>query len=201
MKTIRHHAAFWTLLILASGCTLAQVDVEVVSERTALENQVLGTYHSLDNEMLLAASVRGVDPEGNIRTPPPRSPEAQDAVTALQVQSFHRDDLAAFKRLGWIGEGRDGLLASFAMDRENPPEDLKEFAGRYTEDEFKSVISQVNAAREVIMRRVVELNENLSEKDLPEIRRIFGKLNIDNALPGEKIQLEDGSWAQKGAAS
>ncbi|HMA67919.1 MAG TPA: hypothetical protein VKO20_08875, partial [Desulfosalsimonadaceae bacterium] len=41
--------------LLLSACTLAQVDVEMVSERTALENQVLGTYNSLDAQMLLAA--------------------------------------------------------------------------------------------------------------------------------------------------
>ncbi|HKK67753.1 MAG TPA: hypothetical protein VJ946_06055, partial [Bacteroidales bacterium] len=53
-----------------SGCTLAKVDVEMVSERTALENQVLGSYNSLDSQMLLAASVRGVDATGNISRPP-----------------------------------------------------------------------------------------------------------------------------------
>ena len=47
------------ILLLISGCTLANVKVEMLSERTALENQVLGSYNSLDSQMLLAASVRG----------------------------------------------------------------------------------------------------------------------------------------------
>jgi len=51
-------------MIMIQGCTLAKVNVEVVSERTTLENQILGTYNSLDREMLLAASVRGVDENG-----------------------------------------------------------------------------------------------------------------------------------------
>ena len=42
-------------LIAVQGCTLASVNVEVMSERTALENQILGTYNALDREMLLAA--------------------------------------------------------------------------------------------------------------------------------------------------
>jgi len=53
-------------LFLLFGCTLAQVRVNVVSERTALENQVLGSYNSLSQDVLLVASVRGVDPLGRI---------------------------------------------------------------------------------------------------------------------------------------
>ncbi|MBW1790345.1 MAG: DUF1318 domain-containing protein, partial [Deltaproteobacteria bacterium] len=35
------------VLVFLFGCTLAEVQVNVVSERTALENQVLGAYNSL----------------------------------------------------------------------------------------------------------------------------------------------------------
>ena len=44
-----------TVAAFSAGCTLAQVKVDVVSERTSLENQVLGTYNALDREMLLVA--------------------------------------------------------------------------------------------------------------------------------------------------
>ena len=53
-----------------SGCTLADVKVNVVSQRTALENQVLGSYNSLSDEVLLVASVRGVEPSGTIKPLP-----------------------------------------------------------------------------------------------------------------------------------
>ena len=43
------------ILIIVQGCTLASVNVEVLSERTALENQILGTYNALDREMLREA--------------------------------------------------------------------------------------------------------------------------------------------------
>ena len=58
------------LALFVSGCTLAKVDVNVVSERTSLENQVLGTYNSLSEDMLLVASVRGVSPTGKVEAPP-----------------------------------------------------------------------------------------------------------------------------------
>ncbi len=64
-------------------------------------------------------------------------------------------------------------------------------------EEFDSVLSLVNQSREVIMRRVIDLNETLTDADMPEVTRIFGKLNVENALPGERVQTEDGSWIMK----
>ena len=184
-------------LVIISGCTLAEVRVNVVSERTALENQVLGSYNSLSQDVLLVASVRGVDPLGRIQTPPRKSQEEQDAISAMQVMAFHADDVEAFKRLRWVGENNEGLLTIFNMDRANVPEDLKDFTTRYREEEFNGVVKEVNHAREVVMSRVVETNENLTKEDLPKIRKVFGRLNGLSALPGEKIQKEDGSWVIK----
>lgn len=194
MKTEILAKPFVFIFVFILGCTLADVKVEVMSERTTLENQVLGAYNSLDSEMLLAASVRGVDSKGRIRRPPKHSREHKDAVASMQVLAFHDDDLQAFKRLGWAGENAEGTITAFPMDKASVPEDLKVFAERYKAEEFDAVISQVNEAREAVMRRVVDLNENMSEKNMPEVRRIFGKLNRENARPGEKIQMDDGTW-------
>ncbi len=185
---------FWVLL---AGCTLADVQVEVLSERTTLENQVLGTYNSLDREMLLVASVRGVDARGEIREPPPHSREHRDAVTAMQVLAFHEDDLTAFKRLGWVGENNRGLLTPFGIDRTDPPPDLADFAQGYSPEEFEAVVAASNEARETVMRRVIETNESLTEADLPEVRRVFGRLNAENAPPGVKIETAGGEWIAK----
>jgi uncharacterized protein YdbL (DUF1318 family) len=183
--------------VFVASCTLAKVKIDVVSERTALENQVLGTYNSLDREMLLMASVRGVDSEGQIKKPPKQSQDKKDALNAMQVLAFHEDDLNAFKRLGWVGENNQGLLAVFSMNKSNPPEDLKGFVNRYAEAEFKAVIEKINQAREAMMQRVIDMNENFSSADEPQIRKIFGKLNADNAKPGEKYQTQDGAWEIK----
>jgi len=185
-----------TVLLAGLGCTLAEVKVDVVSERTSLENQVLGTYNALDDEMLLVASVRGVDSEGEIRTPPPRSQESQDAVLALQTLSFHEDDLESFQGLGWTGERRDGLLEPFPLTRQGP-EDLAEFVARYTEEEFRAVVATVNEARRAVMQRVVAVNADLTTADLPAVQEVFGKLNIDNAPTGTRVQQPDGAWVVK----
>ena len=190
-------ALIGVILIFIAGCTLAEVKVEVMSERTALENQVLGTYNALDREMLLVASVRGVDSRGRIKPPPKQSQEHKDAVTAMQALSFHADDLQTFKQLGWAGENNSGLVEIFQMEKDNVPESLTDFSERFKPEEFKFVVSQINESRELIMHRVIDINENLTEADMPQIRRIFGKLNTENALPGEKIQQPDGTWTVK----
>ncbi len=186
----------WILLIVC-GCTLAKVNVDVVSERTALENQILGTYNALDKEMLLIASVRGVDSRGNIKKPPKKSQEQKDAIAAMQVLDFHADDIQIFKKIRWIGENNKGFLEAFDMNRKDLPEDLIDFSKRYTKGEFSSVLAQVNQARQVIMQRVIDMNETLTDADITEIQKIFAKLNADNAGIGEKIQEEDGTWLEK----
>lgn len=183
--------------LMLSGCTLAEVKVNVASERTSLENQILGSYNALSEETLLVASVRGVDPLGRIQTPPRKSGEQQDAVTAMQVLSFHADDVEAFKRLGWVGEDNQGLLRALGMGRDKAPDDLKDFAARYGQKEFDAVLAEVNAAREAVMRRAVETNAALTQADLPKVRAVFAKLAADTARPGERLQNPDGTWTVK----
>ena len=185
-------------LMLLGGCTLAKVDVNVVSERTSLENQVLGSYNSLNEELLLVASVRGVSPTGRIEAPPPRSPEQQDAVNAMETIAFHADDLESFKRLGWVGENRDGLITPFPREiPKSVPKDLQQFATLYNDDEFKQVIDEVNQSRETLMQRVIQTNENFTAKDLPAIRKVFAGINRQNSAPGTKVQGDDGTWSAK----
>lgn len=178
-----------------TGCTLAKVDVNVVSERTSLENQVLGTYNSLNEDMLMVASVRGVSPTGKIDAPPRHTPEQADATRAMETIAFHADDVETFKRFGWVGENQEGLLTPFT--REAPKvssAELKSFAANYSEAEFQQVVKEVNQAREVLMMRVVQTNENFTVKDLPAIRKVFARINRQNSVPGAKVQEADGKW-------
>lgn len=187
-----------TLLLFLAGCTLAKVDVNVVSERTALENQVLGTYNALSEDVLLVASVRGVSPTGKVETPKPHSPEHREAARALETIAFHADDVDALKRLGWAGENLEGTLTSFPREvPEKLPADLKGFAGRLGEGEFKQVLAEVNRSREILMLRVVQTNENFTVKDLPAVRRVFARINRQNSAPGTKVQEDDGRWANR----
>ena len=190
---ISNRCFFALVLLPLCACTLAKVDVNVVSERTSLENQVLGTYNTISDDLLLVASVRGISPTGKMTPAPQRTPEQETAVRALETVSFHADDIETFKRLGWIGEGRDGLLAAFPRTQPKGGSD-QNFAATYSDGEFSEVLEQVNKARDVLMLRVIQTNENFTAQDLPEIRRVFAKINQQNSPPGSKVQKDDGTW-------
>ena len=182
------------ILLPLCACTLAKVDVNVVSERTSLENQVLGTYNTINDDLLLVASVRGISPSGTIAPAPQRTPEQEGAVRALETVSFHGDDVEVFKRLGWVGEGSDGLLAPFPRTLPKAASSDQVFAESYSDGEFLQVVDEVNKAREILILRVIQTNENFTVQDLPEIRRVFAKINQQNSPPGSKVQGDDGSW-------
>lgn len=185
---------FTLILLPLCACTLAKVDVNVVSERTSLENQVLGTYNTINDDLLLVASVRGISPTGKITPAPQRTPEQDEAVRALETVSFHADDIEAFKRFGWIGEGSDGLLTAFPRTLPKSGSNDLAFAESFNEGEFRQVLDEVNSARDVLMLRVIQTNENFTAQDLPEIRRVFAKINQQNSPPGSKVQKDDGTW-------
>ena len=169
-------------MIIIQGCTLAKVNVEVVSERTTLENQILGTYNALDREMLLAASVRGVDENGRMKIPPKKSKGRKDAVEAMQIIDFHSDDMRRFKDLGWVGENRDGLIDVLGMEKTSVSEELKDFAEGIKKQELDSIVSHTNNARETIMQRVIDMNETLSDEDMPKIRQVFADMNAEKCI-------------------
>ena len=182
----------WTLGIL--GCSsLVGVDVTVVDQKTALENQILGSYEELGNEMLLLASVRSVDESGKLKTVAEVPPGKMEAIRAMQRQEFNRDDIQSFKEAGVAGEGNDGLLVFFETERTQTDAAFKTFA--------ETILQEENADRITILQRTVDTNEAFSEGDLPKVQRIFASLNRDSAKPGEKIQLEDGSWTVKRSGS
>jgi len=179
-----------TALLLMAGCgTLVGVDVTVVDQKTALENQILGSYEELGNEMLLLASVRSVDEEGKLKTVADIPPGKKQAIRAMQRQEFNRDDIQSFKQTGVAGEGNKGLLVFFENQKTKQDTQFKSFA--------QAIIQEENEDRLAILKRTIATNEAFADGDLPKVQKIFASLNRDSAQPGEKIQQENGNWTVK----
>ncbi len=179
------------LLLLLVGCSgpLVGVNVEVVDEKTLLERQILGTYDELSKEMVMLASVRGVDEGGKIKPLPYLPPGKEKAVRAAQSREFNRDDVDAFKKEGCAGENKSGLLSPLgcAKLKKNPA--YAKFV--------KEVMEEENRDRLVLLSRVIETSESMTSKDLPKLQRVFAQMNRDAAKPGERIELDDGRWVEK----
>jgi hypothetical protein len=179
------------LLFLFSAChgPLIGVNVEVVDEKTLLERQILGSYDELSKDLVMIASVRGVDESGKIKPALYLPPGKEKALRAAQSREFNRDDLEAFKRDGCVGETRDGLIGILPCSKMKGD---KKYAGF-----VKEVADEENRDRLVILARVIETSENLSPNDLPKLRRVFAQMNADAAKKGDSIQLENGTWTVK----
>ena len=175
------------ILPLMAGCGGPLVGVTVVDERTALENQVLGTYEELNQEVLLVASVRYIDPKGQLQKAPEIPQGKKTVIRALQRTSFNKDDIDQYKAQGVLGENSQGGITLLAPDNVAP--DKLPFV--------KNLVQEENADREIVMRRVIETNEKLSEKDFPRVKKMFASLNRDKASLGHMIQLDDGNWTKK----
>ena len=179
-------AGLTVFVLTGCGGKLVDVNVTIVDQKTALENQMLGSYEELSSEVLLLASVRSVDEEGKLK-PTTEIPKGKlKALRAMQRQEFNRDDIQGFKRTLCAGEGNDSFLKFFDNERTKTDAQFKEFA--------EAIIAEENEDRLIILQRIVATNENFTEQDLPKIQKISASLNRDNAKLGEKIQEENGNW-------
>jgi len=174
-----------------SACSgpLAEVNVTVVDQKTALENQVLGSYEEIGNDVILLASVRSVDEDGKLKAVTEIPPGRLKAIRAKQRQEFNSDDIQTFKKQGSVGEGNQGLLVFLETERTRKDPKYKKFV--------QTLIQEENEDRLALYERVLATNEFFGEGDLPKIQAITASLNRDSARPGDKIQLPDNSWMVK----
>ncbi|MFH1760500.1 MAG: DUF1318 domain-containing protein [bacterium] len=171
--------------LLLSGCVKA--NVELGSQRTALENQILGSYKEIEEDVWMVASVRGTEPVKKVEM----SDEKRLALEALNNRKFNKDDIDEFKASGYVGEGNRGYLVIIKENLKDIKEDEQKI--KLIED----IIKEENRDRRVIMERVVAVNENLNPEDIARVEKIFANMNLDSEIKGNYIQLEDGKWVKK----
>lgn len=175
--------------LFLQGCgPLLNLNIKVIGEQTSLENQVLGNYADLGNELLSYSSVRGVDPSGDLN-PPPETTESQRLVfAALQNRRYNSDDLILLLRSKILGEGADGFVVQRSQD-------LK--AVSLTQDQVDQLITEENADRNVLLERLQKTIFSEAENQEQEIRWIFATINQDAAPTGTPVQSRDGKWSTK----
>lgn len=169
------------LWYFATGCAF---NFALTSQRTALENQVMGTYAELEDDLVLVASVRS---DGTAKPMTLR----EKASYATQNRKFNEDDVDELKAKGVLGEEKSGRLIIRNIEGGDAAADeaVAKLAGILTEEE--------NRDRKIQWDYTIASNENLTASDLGNVREAFAKLQRDRAKPGEWIQLEDDRWIQK----
>lgn len=185
-----HIATLFSIMLLITACgELPQINVKIIDQKTALENQVLGSFEELGQDLTLVESVRSIDEEGKVHEQPEMSDRKKQALLAMQNRAYNQDDIDRFKSLGCVGERNDGFLE--ILDCKDAKEDPSLLSL------IQEIVQEEKQDREVIIHRIIEMNENLTEKDLSKVQQIFALQQIEKAKPGEFIQSENGTWRQK----
>lgn len=190
IKTKVFKTAFALIAILLFSCSsIVEVKIDVVDQRTALENQVLGAYQEIGDDLMMLASVRSIDENGRLVKTPPMSEGRKTSIKSMQRSLFNLDDIESFKADGALGETNKGYLKYFETKNMETNPKQKEFTANLMREE--------NEDRKNLYLRIVEINENFREGDLAKVEAIMAGLNRDSAKPGEMIQLDSGEWIKK----
>ncbi|MDX2177003.1 MAG: hypothetical protein SF028_11100 [Candidatus Sumerlaeia bacterium] len=176
--------------LAASGCgRLLDINLFVVGEQTALERQVLGAYGELDRSLLAYSSVRGVQPDGSLRPPPPMSESQRTVQQAMQNRQYNRDDLDLLLAYKLVAERNDGLIEATVQ----PFPDVE----RITSELVARILEEENADRAAIMARLLATVPGLRPGDEADVRWVFASLNQGIAPEGSLLQRRDGEWTTK----
>ena len=173
------------MILIVVGCSIKAPEVRVTGEKTALEKEVLGTYHQMEEDTWMIASSRAVKGEGKVKI----SPEKRKVLDALQEQKFNKDDIDEFKQKGYVGENNEGFLEI------RPSDELSSDADQLRM--VQEIIQEENNDREIIMGRVIELNDSLKKAERNDILGIFANMNQENSPDGTWVQQPDGKWMKK----
>jgi uncharacterized protein YdbL (DUF1318 family) len=175
------------VLSISTACSIHTPEVKFTGEKTALENQILGTYNQVKEDVWMVASVRAANLDSQITL----SDEKRAVLTAIQNREFNKDDIDEFKRNGVVGENAKGYLEMRPHERLNTDAEYKKLA--------EQLVAEENQDRQIIMQRIIDINPNIQASDQAEVEKVFAKLNQDSAKPGEWIQMPDGTWTRKGS--
>ena len=172
----------YLVIVFTSACTF---NFELTSQRTALENQVMGVYQELDDEVLLLSTVRAVRESAS---------ENQGAKATVifhrRNQEFNRDDIEELKEKGLIGERWDGLLEQLGKNIARQKEHI--------DDPLSSLlIKEENSDRKIIWGYVLTKIPEGSAISLSQIGEAYGKAQWEKLGHGGWFKNQKGVWQQK----
>jgi uncharacterized protein YdbL (DUF1318 family) len=186
MHLLKRFLSRLTVVILVmSGCSIKAPEVRVTGEKTALEQEVVGTYHQMKEDTWMIASTRAVQSDSGVVI----SPEKRRVLEAIQSQKFNKDDIDEFKKLGYVGENNRGFLDVRQSDALDIDPETKKLV--------QDVVLEENQNREIIIERVIELNDDLKNTGRENILAVFAQMNQENSLSGTWIQRTTGEWIKK----
>ena len=158
------------------GLISCSFNFELTSQRTALENQIMGNYRELDDDLIVA----NYDRPSSKNTANERLDRTNlEIEKANKNRAFNADDIDELKDQRILGEDGDSLLAFLPIgigDLASASPDQVKLA--------EVLIDEENRDRSVIWNATIAQNPEMSQKDLPSIRKEFGRKIYEAAPKG-----------------
>ncbi len=177
---------------IKSCCMISIPPITITSERTSLENQILGTYKQIREDVWLVSSaqtVEGLKMMYSTNTNNLQSQFSRKVLDAINTQEYNKEEIKKLKKMGIIGENNKGFISYIA----NPEIEKNEKEKK----RILQIISEENDARLILMLEVINRNEDLTVDDLDNVMKSFAKMYRDELEEGEYYQLPTGEWIRK----
>lgn len=172
-------------LLFFCSCSIHTPEVKFTGEKTALENQILGTYSQVQEDMWMVASVRAANPDSQVTL----SEEKRAVLAAMQNREFNKDDVEEFKRDGAIGENNKGLLELRPLERLQKDQAYRKLV--------EQIVAEENRDRQIVLKRITAINPAVQSAEPAEVEKAFAQLQRDGAKPGDWLQAPSGEWLRK----
>lgn len=179
------------IMIASSGCTIKPPEVIITSEKTALENQLLGSTEKITDDPVSTAAVwsaaTGYD-QGlyNLADTSVTSDEA--ARRRLMLAQIRRQTMqeyiAQLKRSGLLGERNDGFLRV-----------MSDTTAQY--DALARMVEAENRDRSVIMEFYGRSQGMTTEEELSAAKANFAEIMARVSPTGTWVENMQGDWSRK----
>lgn len=182
-------------VLISTGLSSACITVRTTSvdRKTALEQQFIGEYEDLSDDLATDASARaeasgtgGMGERGN-------DPYAR-ALQARRLQKFYRDDLDQARARGCIGEGNDGKVVELTCAPSSQPATAQ---ANEPAPSTSRLVKTENAARDALVEYAIGRDPNLNDGDRPMVWQALRRLMLSVAPKGTPIQNGAGQWVRE----
>lgn len=157
--------------------------INITGEKTALERQLIGEYHELEQDAWVTSTV--MTPSKGNRKAVINADEK--LLNAIQIRELNSDIIRLYKDRGLIGEQNNGYIAIV---------DEKKLQSLQESDAIRTIVQQENNARSIIFVKSSGATKSNETKAI-QFAVEFAKEQHAKAKKGDWIQNNDGRWVKK----
>jgi len=157
--------------------------INITGEKTALERQLIGEYHELEQDAWVTSTV--MTPSKGNRKAVINADE--ELMNAIQIRELNSDIIRLYKDRGLIGEQNNGYIAIV---------DEKKLQSLQESDAIRTIVQQENNARSIIFVKSSGATKSNETKAI-QFAVEFAKEQHAKAKKGDWIQNNDGRWVKK----